>query len=112
MAQGFWHNIVLWTNREFNPEDWYGCELDDDDEVEMSEHGFTFVGCECEVICSCYGYDYCSCHNPYCACFADLYHITQPLVIASDGGCRYNGRPNAFAGIGVYVGEDSRYSPS
>jgi len=110
MAQGFQHNIALWTRRDFDPEDHYGYEVDND-EVETAAYGFTFVDCVCKSICSCYRAP-CRCRNPYCSCFNYLHYITQPLVIASDGGCRYNGKPNAFAAVGVYVGENSRFNVS
>ncbi|KAK5123983.1 hypothetical protein LTR85_002180 [Meristemomyces frigidus] len=92
------HTAALWTDREFLLEDYHGHPAEiSKDKVEIGHGGFIFVDCDCS-------YDGL---EDGCACHADLNTTVRPLVIASDGGCRLQRSPNAFAGIGVYVGEGS-----
>jgi ribonuclease HI len=88
-------------HRSFLPPAYYGSSFDSGS-VEVSVFdgsGNYFVFARCG-------------HQTPCHCFSWFNVITQPLIIASDGGHRLGKHRDAFSGIGVYVGQGSPYNVS
>ncbi|KAI6867738.1 hypothetical protein KC343_g15921 [Hortaea werneckii] len=96
-----YHDVTLEYNRRFYPEEYYGEDWRASP-IEHTAYGFRFLTC----IGKCEG---------KCTCFERQDTITQPLVIASDGGLRdwrTWGIEVPVAGMGVFVGPDSPYNVS
>lgn len=96
-----YHDVTLEYNRRFFPDNYYGEDWRASP-LEYTAYGFQFLKCtgKCEGKCTCFERQ-------------DL--ITQPLVIASDGGLRdwRTWRIEVpVAGMGVFVGAGSRYNVS
>ncbi|KAI7227549.1 hypothetical protein KC330_g8344 [Hortaea werneckii] len=96
-----YHDVTLEYNRRFFPDNYYGEDWRASP-LEHTAYGFQFLKCtgKCEGKCT---------------CFERQDTITQPLVIASDGGLR-DWRTwriqEPVAGTGVFVGAGSRYNVS
>jgi ribonuclease HI len=83
-------------DRKFKPRELYGQDIDLDD-VEICYDDWTYVAC--------YRADPCE----YCG---GLAAHTDCIVIAVDGACSNNGKANARAAAGVFVGDKSKYNAS
>ncbi|KAI7698451.1 hypothetical protein KC353_g16971 [Hortaea werneckii] len=96
-----YHDVTVEYNRRFFPDNYYGEDWRASP-LEHTAYGFQFLKCtgKCEGKCT---------------CFERQDTITQPLVIASDGGLRdwRTWRIEVpVAGMGVFVGSGSQYNVS
>lgn len=96
-----YHDVTLEYNRRFYPEEYYGEDWRASS-LEHTAYGFRFLKCTGKC-------------GGNCTCFERQDTITQPLVIASDGGVR-DWRNWAIeypvAAMGVFVGPGSTYNVS
>lgn len=84
-------------HREFKPSEIYGPGVDLD-QVEICDNEYwSFVACETDDPC------------PDCGCLSA--HVDS-IIIAVDGACWGNGKPEAKAAAGVFVGDESRFNDS
>ncbi len=82
------------SERRFKPEDFYAPDVNLE-EIEMSVGYFTALTYDEDSRCG-----RCDCLQPNFGC----------IVVAVDGACRRNGRPDARSAIGVHFGKESPYN--